>query len=410
MGLNVSARSSPAWISTRHIPFEESVIREMTRLGDETGAINLSQGLPELEPPPEVLAAAIQAIQSGDNQYTFPFGAPALRQAIAAKSARYNGIPADPETEVTVTCGVSEALMATVLALAGAGDEVIILEPWYENYVPACRMAGAQPRFVPLREPDYTLDPDQLRAAFGDRTRLIILNTPHNPTGRVFSRAELDTIAALCQEFDVVAVADEIYEHILYDGARHVSIGSLPGMGGRTVTISGLGKTYALTGWRVGWAVAAEPLTALIRRVHDYLTVCAPAPLQAAGVVALGLPPSYYERMRAQYAALRTILLDALDACGMAYRRPEGAYYVMADVGGLSWNREAFARPEWSLSRAFAQYMACEVGVAVVPGSSFYSGRGNNISRVRFNFAKREDTMREAARRLQRLRRQGRPA
>ncbi len=385
--------------SRRTAPFQESVIREMTRLGDETDAVNLSQGLPDFDSPPAVLAAAVTAIQSGDNQYTFPFGSPDFRAAIATKSARYNHIPADPETEVTVTCGVSEAIMSTLLALTEPGDEVIILEPWYENYVPDCQMAGARPRFVPLREPTYTFDPDELRAAFNTRTRLILLNTPHNPTGRVFTQPELETIAALCQEFGVIAVTDEIYEHILYDGRRHISIGSLPGMQDRTVTICGLGKTYAVTGWRVGWAVAAEPLTALIRKVHDYLTVCAPAPFQAAGCVALGLPESYYVDMRAQYSARRELLLAALDAAAMPYCRPEGAYYVMADFGDLTWQRGETYLPEWSNDRAFAEYIAREVGVAVVPGSSFYAGSGGR-TRVRFNFAKKEVTLHEAARRL----------
>jgi len=392
-------------LARRTAPFQESVIREMTRLGDETGAINLSQGLPDFDPPPEVLEAAVAAIRSGDNQYTFPFGTLAFRQAIAAKSARYNRIPADPEIEVTVTCGVSEAIMATILALTDPGDEVIILEPWYENYVPDCLMAGVRPRFVPLREPEYTFDPDELRAAFNDRTRLILINTPHNPTGRVFTRAELTTIAALCQEFNVIAVTDEIYEHILYNGREHVSIGSLDGMRDRTVTICGLGKSYAVTGWRMGWTIAAAPLTAAIRKVHDYLTVCAPAPFQAAGIVALNLPDDYYEQMRAQYATRRAILLSALDSVGMPYREPEGAYYVMADFGGLEWEQSAFSHPGWTPDRAFAEYIAREVGVAVVPGSSFYAGHTQGTSRVRFNFAKQETTLREAAKRLLRLRR-----
>lgn len=394
----VSGRGRPLSLAHRTEPFQESVIREMTRLGDEAGAVNLSQGLPDFDSPLEVLESAIAAIRRGDNQYTFPFGTPELRQAIAAKSSGYNQIPADPETEVTVTCGVSEAIMATILALTDPGDEVIILEPWYENYVPDCRMVGARPRFVSLREPDYAFDPAELRAAFNNRTRLILINTPHNPTGRVFSREELATIAGLCREFGVIAVTDEIYEHILYDGRSHVSIGSLEGMRDRTVTISGLGKSYAVTGWRVGWTVAAPHLTARIRKVHDYLTVCSPAPFQAAGIVALGLPESYYIQMRAQYVARRTILLDALDAAGMRYRKPEGAYYIMADFGDLKWDRGTFAQAGWTVDRTFAEYMAREVGVAVVPGSSFYARKEHGNTRVRFNFAKQENTMREAAR------------
>jgi aminotransferase len=395
--------SRPYKIAARTEPFQESVIREMTRLGEQAGAVNLSQGLPDFDPPPEVVAAAIDAIQSGDNQYTFPFGALAFRRAVAARVGRYNRISADPETEVTITCGVSEALMSTILALTEAGDEAIILEPWYENYLPDCLMSGVRPRFVPLREPGYTFDPDELRAAFGARTRLILVNTPHNPTGRVFSHEELTTIATLCREFNAVAVTDEIYDRILYDGQEHVSIGSLDGMRERTVTIGGLGKAYAVTGWRIGWAVAASPLTAVIRKVHDYLTVCAPAPFQAAGIVALGLPESYYADLCAQYAARRAILLSALDTVGMPYHRPTGAYYVMADFGGLTWERRASYDPDWKPDRAFAEYIAREIGVAVVPGSSFYASAHGGTSRVRLNFAKREDTLREAARRLQRL-------
>lgn len=392
-------------IAERTAPFQESVIREMTRLGEEAGAVNLSQGLPDFAPPPELLSAAVEAIQSEKNQYTFPFGSLPFRQAVATKTTRYNGIPTDPETEVTITCGVSEAMLSTILALTDPGDEVIILEPWYENYVPDCLMAGVQPCFVGLREPDYTLDPDELRAAFNDRTRLIIVNTPHNPTGRVFTRAELNTIAALCQEFNVIAVTDEIYEHIFYGAREHISLGSLDGMRERTVTISGLGKSYSVTGWRVGWAVAAPPLTNLIRKVHDYATVCAPAPFQAAGIVALELPESYYAEMRAQYAARRTLLLDALDAVGVPYCEPEGAYYVMVDFAGLAWDQEAYAQPDWSPDRIFAEYCAREIGVAVVPGSSFYADGGKGTSRVRLNFAKKRSTMLEAAERLQRLER-----
>ncbi len=390
-------------VAQRTAPFAESVIREMTRLGDETKAVNLSQGLPDFESPPEVLEAAVRAIRDGDNQYTFPFGTLAFREAVAAKCERYNRVVADPETEVTITCGVSEALMATVLALTDPGDEVVIIEPWYENYVPGCLMAGVQPRFVPLREPSYYLDPEKLRDAFSARTRLILINTPHNPTGRVFSRAELEPIAELCQAFDVVAVTDEIYDRILYDGQEHVSIGALDGMQRRTVTISGLGKTYAVTGWRIGWAVACQRLTGLIRKVHDYLTVCAPAPFQSAGIVALGLPESYYADMCGQYALRRRILLDVLDTIGMPYQLPQGAYYVMGDFSGMQWDWRRFSRSEWTVDRAFAEYMAREVGVAVVPGSSFYARQGPGTTRVRLNFAKRESTLREAAERLRRL-------
>lgn len=390
-------------IASRTAPFQESVIREMTRLGDETGSVNLSQGLPDFDPPQEVLEAALEAMKKGDNQYTFPFGTLAFREAIARKSDLYNQIPADPKTEVTVTCGVSEAIMAAVLGLTDPGDEAIILEPWYENYVPDCQMAGVKPRFVTLKEPGYVFDPEGLRASFNKHTRLIIINTPHNPTGRVFSREELKIIAELCQEFDVIAVCDETYEHILYDGHKHVSIGSLDGMADRTVTISGLGKSYSVTGWRVGWAVASATLSAPIRKVHDYLTVCAPAPFQAAGVVALGLPEKYYEEMRDQYSLRRSIFLNALDSVGMAYTSPEGAYYVMSDFSSILWNEEQYSRPDWTPDRAFAEYIAREIGVAVVPGSSFFTSKNLGTDKVRFNFAKQENTLNEAAERLKRL-------
>lgn len=402
----------PVRLAHRTDPFQESVIREMTRLGDETGSVNLSQGLPDFDSPPAVLAAAAAALQAGENQYTFPFGLPAFRAAIAAKYRAYNAVQADPETDVTVTCGVSEAMMSAILSLTDPGDEVIILEPWYENYLPDCLLAGVTPRFVPLREPDYTFDLGELRAAFNNRTRLILLNTPHNPTGRVLIRAELEEIASLCQTYGTIAVTDEIYEYILYDGRPHVSIASLAGMEDRTVTISGLGKTYALTGWRVGWAIAHPRLTALIRKVHDYLTICAPSPFQFAGITALQLPAEYYSAMCAEYTRRRALLLPALDRAGLVYREPEGAYYVMADFAGLAWDRKKYARPDWSLDRVFAEYMAREVGVAVVPGSSFYAGRAGLLggetrvrgdTRVRFNFAKREETLREASLRLTRL-------
>lgn len=394
-------------IASRTSAFQESVIREMTRLGDETESVNLSQGLPDFNPPPEVIEAAVRAIQIGDNQYTFPFGKFSFREAIAKKTFHYNHISADPEAEVTVTCGVSEAIMATILALTDPGDEVIIIEPWYENYVPDCQMAGAKPRFIKLHEPEYKFDPNELRRVFNERTRLILINTPHNPTGRVFNREELRIVAELCQEFNVIAVTDEIYEHILYDGHDHISIGSLKGMHNQTVTISGLGKSYSVTGWRVGWIVASTPLTAAIRKVHDYLTVCAPAPFQTAGIVALNLSEKYYKEMRTQYADLRAILLDVLDSVRMPYFRPEGAYYAMADFKNIEWDQRTFIRTDWTPDRAFAEYIAREIGVAVVPGSSFYTGNNQGLSRVRFNFAKRQSTLKEAAQRLLKLKNRG---
>ncbi len=376
-------------LSRRTRPFQESVIREMTRLGAEVGGVNLAQGLPDFEPPPELVAALERALEVPENhQYSYTWGAPELREAVAAKSARFNGIRADPDTEVTITCGVSEGVIAAVLALTEPGDEVIVFEPWYENYVPACALAGAVPRYVPLSEPGYRLDPERVECAVTPRTRLVIVNTPGNPCGRVFSREELEGVARVCARHGLVAVTDEIYEHMWYEGRRHVSLGSLPGMEDRTVTLSGLGKTYAVTGWRVGWAVAAPALTALVRKVHDYVTICAPTPFQIAGVSALALPDAYYERLREVYAARRALLLDALARAGLTFVPPEGAYYVMADARELGW------KDDWEL----VEFLARKVGVVAVPGSSFYRRGGR--TRARFNFAKKEETLREAARRL----------
>lgn len=270
-------------------PFQESVIREMTRLGDEIGAVNLSQGLPDFDPPGEILDAAQKAIYGQKNQYTFPFGSIEFRKAVAKKTSEYNHIPTDPETEVTVTCGVSEAVMAALLALTDPGDEVIIFEPWYENYVPDCFMAGAKPVFFEQKGPEYEIDFDQLELLINPLTKIMIINTPQNPNGRIFSSEEIFKISELCEKYGLTVVSDEIYEHITYDNYQHLSPASIKGMKERTVTISGLGKTYSVTGWRVGWAVASPELTDSIRKVHDYLTVCAPAPFQEAGVKALNL-------------------------------------------------------------------------------------------------------------------------
>jgi aminotransferase len=382
-------------LSRRTRPFQESVIREMTRLHAEVGGVNLAQGLPDFEAPAAILAALARAIESpASHQYGFTWGLPEFRAAVAEKTARVNGIRADPDTEVTITCGVSEAVAAAVLALTEPGDEAVILEPWYENYVPACVLAGVRPCFVALSEPDFRLDEKALKTlarAITKRTRLILVNTPGNPSGRVFTREELAEIAKLCVRHGLVAVTDEIYEHIWFDGRRHVSLGSLPGMEDRTVTLSGLGKTYAVTGWRVGWAVAPPRLTALVRKVHDYLTICAPTPFQEAGRSALALPDTYYAEMRSKYAARREILLTALARAGLRFATPEGAYYVMADAAGLGWKDDT----------AFVDFLARRVGVTAVPGSSFYSrGARSGRTKARFNFAKREETLRDAARRL----------
>lgn len=378
-------------LSRRTRPFQESVIREMTRLGEKTGGVNLAQGLPDFDPPKELLEALPGILSRSENhQYSFTWGSPQFRRAVAEKCARFNRMRVDPADEVTITCGVSEAVVDAVLALSEPDDEVVMLEPWYENYLPACAIAGVRPRFVPLSEADYALDLGRLAKAVNNKTRLMILNTPGNPSGRVLTREELSEIARLCQRFGIIAVVDEIYEHIWYEGHRHVSLASIPGMEDRTVTVSGLGKTYAVTGWRVGWAVAAAPLTGLIRKVHDYVTLCAPAPFQAAGIVALSLPDAYYKGLRREYAKRRKILCDALTKSGLAFTPPEGSYYVMVDAKGLGW------KDDWE----FVNFLAEKVGVLAVPGSSFYSRRGGGMTRARVNFAKKEETLREAVRRL----------
>ena len=376
-------------LSRRTQPFQESVIREMTRLGAEVGGVNLAQGLPDFEPPASLVAALEHAIARPKNhQYSYTWGLPELREAVARKSRTFNAIRADPDEEITITCGVSEGVVAAVLALTEPGDEVLVLEPWYENYVPACALAGAVPRFVPLSEPGFGLDPERLSRAVTRRTRLVLVNTPGNPSGRVFSREELEGVARVCTRHGLIAVTDEIYEHMWYDGHRSVSLGSLPGMEDRTVTLSGLGKTYAVTGWRVGWAVAAPKLTALVRKVHDYLTICAPTPFQEAGVAALSLPPKYYDDLRRTYGSRRAILLDALSRAGLVFVPPEGAYYVMVDAAGLGW------KDDWK----FVDFLARTIGVIAVPGSSFYRRGGK--TRARLNFAKKEATLRESAMRL----------
>jgi len=375
--------------------FTESVIRDMTRLALRHGAVNLAQGFPDFPCPAELKAAAIAAIEGDVNQYAITWGAPALRAAIAAKTSHwYPARPVDPDTEVTVTCGATEGMIASMLGLLDPGDEVVVFEPFYENYGPDAILAGATARFVTLHEPDWSIDEAELRAAFGPRTRGIVVTSPHNPTGKVFSRAELELIADLCREHDAVAFTDEIYEHLVYDG-EHLPLATLPGMAERTVAVNSLSKTYSVTGWRVGWVIAPPPLTSAIRRVHDFLTVGAAAPLQAAGTVALGLPDAYYAALLAEYRARRELLVDALEAAGFGVSRPAGAYYVMTDIGRL-------ARPGED-DTAFCLRLAAEPGVAAVPGSSFYSDPALGHTRVRFAFPKQRATLEAAAERLARL-------
>jgi aspartate/methionine/tyrosine aminotransferase len=370
--------------------FTESVIREMTRLAHEHGAINLGQGMPDFAAPEEVKEAARRAIAEDHNQYPITWGVPEFREVIAASYATNYGLLVDAEAEVCVTCGSTEAMIAAFLGVLDPDDEVVVFEPYYENYGPDSVLAGAVLRYVTLRPPAWTFDPAELGAAFGPRTRAIVINSPHNPTGKVFSNEELAAIATLCIEHDAIAITDEIYEHITYDGARHVPIATLDGMRERTVTISALSKTYSVTGWRVGWAVAVEPLMSGIRATHDFLTVAAPAPLQIAGIAALGLPPTYYEQMREDYAARRELMLKVLAEAGFAAEPPQGAYYVMANVSGLGFGDDVDA----------AHHLVEQVGVATVPGSSFVSRPELGRNLVRFAFCKKLETLEAAGERL----------
>ncbi len=379
--------------------FTESVIREMTRQAMLYGAVNLAQGFPDFPAPAEIKRAAQEAVANDINQYAITWGARNLRQAIARQMQVWQGVSADPETEITVCCGSTEAMISTLLAVCNAGDEVVIFEPFYENYGPDAILSGAKPCFVKLRPPsatdgEWTFDERELRAAFHNQTKAIILNTPNNPTGKVFTRAELELIRDLCVEFNVLAITDEIYGHILYDGTKHISIASLEGMRERTVTINGLSKTYSVTGWRVGWTIAPPAITNAIRKVHDFLTVGAPAPLQEAGAAALGLPAEYYQKLAGGYRARRDRLMPALAEAGFKCFRPRGAYYVMTDISGFGFADDV----------AFTRYLVKEIGVAAVPGSSFYNDPQDGARQVRFAFCKRDETLDEAGKRLQRLR------
>ncbi|MGZ8601383.1 MAG: aminotransferase class I/II-fold pyridoxal phosphate-dependent enzyme [Actinomycetota bacterium] len=380
--------------SAKASSFTESVIRSMTRLANQHGAINLGQGFPDFPAPDELKHAAARAIAEDHNQYPITWGVPAFRQAIATAYARDYGFAVDPETDVCVTCGSTEAMIASMLGVLDPGDEVVVFEPFYENYSPDSILTGAVPRLVSLRPPEWTFDEAELRAAFGPQTRAIVINTPNNPTGKVFTREELSLIAELCVDRDAIAITDEIYEHITYDGAAHVPIATLPGMAERTITISALSKTYSVTGWRVGWAIAAPPLMAGIRPVHDFLTVAAAAPLQVAGITALQLPPSYFERMRADYAERRDVMLRVLAGSGFEVASPPaGAYYVMADCSHLGLGDDV----------ATARHLVEHVGVATVPGSSFVSDPADGTHLLRFAFCKRVETLEVAGERFKAL-------
>src|SRR5436305_1666863 len=386
------------YVSAKASRFTESVIREMTREALKHGAVNLSQGIPDFPAPEEIKARAMQAIAEDVNQYAITWGARDFREAIARKTKWYLGIEIDPETEITVTCGSTEGMIASMMACVDPGEEIIVFEPFYENYGPDAILSDARPRYVPLRAPDWSFDAAELRAAFNPKTRAIIVCNPNNPTGKVFTRDEMEFIAGLCQEFDALCFTDEIYEHILYPRAgaeiAHISMAQIDGMRDRTVIVNSMSKTYSVTGWRVGYCIASPEVTSAIRKVHDFLTVGAAAPLQAAGAYALSLPPAYYDQLQKDYQARRHLILPHLQKAGLGTFRPAGAYYVMTVISGFGFKDDV----------EFTRHLIREVGVACVPGSSFYSDPALGSQQVRFCFCKKDETLMLAAERLKKLR------
>jgi aspartate/methionine/tyrosine aminotransferase len=395
--MTTPASSKHGHVSRKASLFTESVIREMTREALKHGAVNLSQGFPDFAAPEDIKRVAMQAIADDINQYAITWGARDFREAIAKKTKWYLGLDIDPETELTVTCGSTEGMIAAMMATVDPGEEVVVFEPFYENYAPDAILSDARPRYVPLRAPDWSFDKDELRSAFNSKTKAIIICNPNNPTGKVFTRAEMEFIGGLCQEFDALCFTDEIYEHIIYprEGAEieHISMAQLEGMRARTVIVNSMSKTYSVTGWRVGYCIAPPEITSAIRKVHDFLTVGAAAPLQAAGAYALGLPAEYYDRLQAEYRARREVLLPVLENAGFKTFRPDGAYYIMTDISGFGFADDV----------EFTRHLIREVGVACVPGSSFYSVPALGAQQVRFCFCKKDETLLLAAERLQKL-------
>lgn len=394
--------TTPAPSTKRHVSrkaslFTESVIREMTREALKHGAVNLSQGFPDFAAPEDIKRVAMQAIADDINQYAITWGARDFRNAIAQKTKWYLNLDVDPETELTVTCGSTEGMIAAMMATVDPGEEVVLFEPFYENYAPDAILSDAKPRYVPLRAPDWSFDRDELRSVFSAKTKAIILCNPNNPTGKVFRRDEMEFIASLCQEFDALCFTDEIYEHIIYprDGAeiKHISMAQLPGMRERTVIVNSMSKTYSVTGWRVGYCIAPPEITSAIRKVHDFLTVGAAAPLQTAGAYALSLPAEYYDRLQSDYRARRDLLLPVLQNAGFKTFVPDGAYYIMTDISNFGFANDV----------EFTRHLIREVGVACVPGSSFYSSSSLGDQQVRFCFCKKDETLRSAAERLTKL-------
>ncbi|HSU59779.1 MAG TPA: aminotransferase class I/II-fold pyridoxal phosphate-dependent enzyme [Bryobacteraceae bacterium] len=379
--------------SARTSEFKESVIREMTRLAMEHGAVNLAQGFPDFAAPAEVKTAARNAIADDANQYSITWGAPPFRKAIGDYYRRFYEIELDPQREITVCCGATEGMIASLLALINPGDEIVLFEPFYENYWPDSQLSGALCRYVTLRPPAWTFDPAELRAAFSSRTRAFILNSPNNPTGRVFSRSEITQIARLCEEYDCLLITDEIYEHIIFDGERHVPPITLEGMRDRCVLVNSLSKTFSVTGWRVGWVIAPPDLSSSIRKVHDFLTVGAATPLQQAGITALHLPDCYFSGLASGYQHKRDMLIGILENAGFKCHVPKGAYYIMCDISGFGFESDV----------AFSRYLVEDIGVAAVPGSSFFSNPADGRQLIRFCFAKKPETLQAAAEKFNRL-------
>ena len=383
----------PRFRSQRTMRFTESVIREMTRLAAQHNAVNLAQGFPDFGSPEVLRKAACDAINADINQYAITWGSKSLRNAISAKYKKTYNLDFDPEREITVCCGATEGMMASLMAVTNPGDEVVIFEPYYENYGPDTLLAGADRKFVKMHPPDWRFDREELRRAFSPRTKAIILCSPNNPTGRVFDRSELEYIAELCQEFDALAITDEIYEHILYDGTEHIPIMSLPGMRNRTILINSMSKTYAVTGWRIGWVLAAPDLSDSIRKIHDFLTVGSAAPLQEASAVALGLPDDYYINLAKDYRERRDAMLRVLDETGFRSFAPRGAYYILCDISGFGYADDM----------AFCRHLVEDVGIAAVPGSSFFENPKDGSQLVRFCFCKKYETLKEAQERLRKI-------
>ena len=379
--------------SQRTSVFTESLIREMTRVAQRHGAINLAQGYPDFDPPAALVQAGKDAMDAGRHQYAITWGAPELRSALAAKLRRFTGLNVDEASELVVTCGATEAMMVAMMTVCDPGDRVGLFSPFYENYSADAILCGAEPVLVPLHPPDYRFDLDELRRAFASGLKAFVLCNPSNPCGRVFTRPELEAIASLAEEFDVFVLTDEVYEHIVFAPHRHTYFAALPGMFRRTLMCSSLSKTFSITGWRLGYVLAAPKVISQARKVHDFLTVGAAAPLQHAVVTALGFPDTYYAELASVYARSRDILLGYLDQTGLSYTRPEGAYFVMVDISPFGWESDV----------DFAHWMTREIGVAPVPGSSFFRKGENRF--IRLNFAKRPETLHAAGERLLRLRR-----